>query len=102
MSSVLPSKAAWLQDRVEKFLPEENTVVTQTGERVEYKHLVIAMGLELRYDLVKGLAEALKEDPQVCLCLLGNEFYMLHLTWLSFNVILMLYFITYFSFDLKF
>ena len=67
MSSVLPSKASWLQDRVTKFLPDENTVVTGCGERVEYKNLVIAIGLELRYDLVKGLLEALKDDPQVCL-----------------------------------
>lgn len=66
MKSVLPAKAAWLQDRVEKFLPDENTVVTGSGERIEYKHLVIAIGLELRYDRVKGLLEALKEDPQVC------------------------------------
>ena len=67
MGSVLPSKASWLQDRVAKFLPDENIVVTGSGERVEYKHLVIAIGLELRYDLIKGLLEALKDDPQVCL-----------------------------------
>ena len=65
MSSVLPSKAIWLQDRVEKFIPEENVVVTASGKNIEYKHLVIAMGLELRYDSIKGLTEALKNDPQV-------------------------------------
>ena len=65
MSSVLPSKATWLRDRVEKFVPHENVVITASGERIKYKHLVIAMGLDLRYDRVKGLAEAILQDPQV-------------------------------------
>ena len=65
MSSVLPSEATWLRDRVEKFVPNENMVITASGERIEYKHLVISMGLDLRYDRVKGLPEALLQDPQV-------------------------------------
>ena len=65
MSSVLPSKATWLRDCVEKFDPDKNVVITASGERIKYKHLVIAMGLDLRYDRVKGLAEALLQDTQV-------------------------------------
>lgn len=65
MSSVLPSRAAWLRDRVTKFEPDRNTVITASGDQVEYKQLIIAIGLELRYDGVKGLSEALLEDHQV-------------------------------------
>lgn len=65
MSSVLPSRAAWLRDRVVKFEPKQNNVITASGYQMEYQHLIIAIGLELRFDEVKGLTEALLEDPQV-------------------------------------
>ena len=35
------------------------------GDRIEYKHLIIAIGLELNFEKIKGLPEALQEDPQV-------------------------------------
>lgn len=65
MSSVLPPTAAWLRDRVVKFEPDQNTLITASGDMVEYKQLIIAIGLELSFDRVKGLSEALLEDPQV-------------------------------------
>ena len=65
MSSVLPSRAVWLRDRVAKFEPDQNTVITASGDKVEYKQLIIAIGLDLRYDGVKGLPEAILKDPQV-------------------------------------
>ena len=63
--SLLPSKAAWLQDSVSKFEPDQNAVITAIGDRIEYKQLIIAIGLELQFDRIKGLPEALQEDPQV-------------------------------------
>nr|KAG5693982.1 hypothetical protein BaRGS_002280 [Batillaria attramentaria] len=33
---------------------------------IEYEYLVVAMGLQLNYNHVKGLVEALENDPMVC------------------------------------
>ena len=39
-----------------------NTVETDTGSQIKYDYLVICPGVQLRYDLIPGSAEAL-EDP---------------------------------------
>ncbi|XP_059620369.1 sulfide:quinone oxidoreductase, mitochondrial [Phlebotomus argentipes] len=59
MKETLPSLATWVQDSVMQFEPEANTVITKKGDRIEYEEMVIAVGLELRYDKVPGLVEAL-------------------------------------------
>lgn len=50
MSEVLPKKARWIKDRANKFYPEENRIVTASGEEIKYEYLVVAMGLQLDYD----------------------------------------------------
>uniref|UniRef100_A0A7G3AVM9 Sulfide:quinone oxidoreductase, mitochondrial n=1 Tax=Lutzomyia longipalpis TaxID=7200 RepID=A0A7G3AVM9_LUTLO len=67
MKETLPSLATWVHDSVAQFEPEANAVVTKTGQRIEYEQLLIAIGLELRYDRVPGLVEALAmPDGGVC------------------------------------
>jgi len=58
MNSLLPKQAKWLKDSVVSFDPNTNSLVTAGGDIVGYEYLVIAMGLELRYDKIKGLPEA--------------------------------------------
>ena len=58
MKSVLPSKAKWLQDSVTKFEPTKNQLFTANGDVINYDWLVVATGLQLRYDKIKGLPEA--------------------------------------------
>ena len=58
MDSLLPKAASWLKDSVASFEPEHNRLVTESGDVVNYDFLVVAMGLELRYDKIKGLPEA--------------------------------------------
>uniref|UniRef100_A0A914WL91 FAD/NAD(P)-binding domain-containing protein n=1 Tax=Plectus sambesii TaxID=2011161 RepID=A0A914WL91_9BILA len=64
-ASVLNNKCIWIKDKVGQFSPEKNTVVTESGREIEYDFLVIAAGLQLRYDMIKGLPEAF-ETPGVC------------------------------------
>lgn len=52
MSQVLPSKAHWIKDRAIKFNPEENGLVTESGDEISYEYLIIAMGLQLDYNAV--------------------------------------------------
>lgn len=53
MSEVLPKKAKWIKDRASQFFPEENRLVTASGDEITYEYLVLAMGLQLDYDKVK-------------------------------------------------
>ena len=77
MSEVLPKKAEWIKDKVTTFDPENNRVVTEEGHEIDYEFLVVAMGLQLDYDKVKGLNDAL-ETPGV-----GSNYSVKHVskTW---------------------
>nr|CAH0111032.1 unnamed protein product [Daphnia galeata] len=65
MSQVLPKNARWIKERATTFFPEENRLVTASGEEINYEYLVIAMGLQLDYNKIKGLPEAFN-TPGVC------------------------------------
>ena len=58
MESLLPSAAKWIKDGVASFQPSENSLVVEGGDRITYDFLVVAVGLRLRYDKIKGLPEA--------------------------------------------
>jgi len=64
MAKVLPGGADWLRDRVVRFHPNDNTVFTENGDEIQYEYLVVAVGLQLNYHLIKGLPEAF-ETPGV-------------------------------------
>ncbi|KXJ81652.1 hypothetical protein RP20_CCG018303 [Aedes albopictus] len=54
MSKVLPTLAKWVKDSAVKFEPENNTVYTANGD-----FLLVATGLQLNYDKIPGLVDAL-------------------------------------------
>jgi sulfide:quinone oxidoreductase len=58
----LPSKAHWLQEAVQRVDPDSNCVELASGERVQYRWLVVAPGLELNWQGIEGLQEALGSD----------------------------------------
>lgn len=65
--SVLPDGVVWIQDRVTGFRPEDNTVTVSNGDTVGYDYMVVSMGLQLNFDRIAGLREALDEpDGGVC------------------------------------
>ncbi|VDM55597.1 unnamed protein product [Angiostrongylus costaricensis] len=64
----------WIHDRVKKFDPKRNAVKLSNGDEVTYDYMILATGVQLRWDmvrfhekqaLVKGLPEAL-DTPGVC------------------------------------
>ncbi|XP_075218380.1 sulfide quinone oxidoreductase [Lycorma delicatula] len=67
MSKVLPSGARWVKDSVYEFEPENNTIHTKLGASISYNYLLVALGLQLRFDLIPGLEEALT-DPESGVC----------------------------------
>lgn len=59
MEKVLPKKADWINNFCTTFDPDNNKVVTDDGEEISYNYLVIGMGMQLNYDKVPGLLDAL-------------------------------------------
>lgn len=58
-ADVMPRGVEWIRDAVTDILPGENAVVLAGGGRVTYDHLVVCPGLQLDWDAVPGLAEAM-------------------------------------------
>ena len=58
-AAVTPRGVRWIQDRVAELDPDTRTVTTEAGARIGYDILVVCPGIELAWDLVPGLAEAM-------------------------------------------
>lgn len=65
MVNVLPQNCDWIQDKVVTFDPEGCSVTTRNGSKISYEYLVVAMGLQLDFDKVTGLVDAIQSDPMV-------------------------------------
>jgi len=53
----------WLQQRVSKVDPDNNTLYVEDNESpMTYDYLVMCSGVELRYDLIEGSSEALDDS----------------------------------------
>ena len=63
----IPAGCNWVKDAVASFDPEQNTVVTKSGESITYDYLVVAAGLQLDWDKIPGLRESVgKPGTGVC------------------------------------
>lgn len=58
MAEVMPNGATWIQDAAASFDPENNTVTTQNGDTYGYDYLVMAAGIQIDWDGIPGLADA--------------------------------------------
>lgn len=61
-STVIPKKATWIHDAVETFEPEHNYLVTQKGHKISYDFLVVAAGIQINWDAIKGLKESIGKN----------------------------------------
>lgn len=59
MASVMPKKANWIKEYADRFLPEENKVITSGGKEYTYDYLVVCPGIKIDPSLVEGLPEAM-------------------------------------------
>lgn len=59
---LLPNKVDWLKGKVVSFAPRGNYVQLSDGANVHYQHLVIAVGLQLNWNAIEGLPEALGKN----------------------------------------
>ncbi|MGZ4402576.1 MAG: FAD-dependent oxidoreductase [Gaiellaceae bacterium] len=57
--SQIPRGVTWLRDAATAFRPEENVVLTARGEALSYDVLVVCPGIQLDWNAVAGLPDAL-------------------------------------------
>lgn len=58
-ADLVPAGVAWIRDAVTALEPSERLVRTESGARIHYDALVLCPGIELAWDLVPGLSEAM-------------------------------------------
>ncbi|XP_069316517.1 sulfide:quinone oxidoreductase, mitochondrial [Eulemur rufifrons] len=56
-ASVIPSGVEWIQARVVELNPDKDCIRTDNGTEISYKYLIIALGIQLDYEKIKGLPE---------------------------------------------
>ncbi|KAF9166749.1 hypothetical protein DFQ26_006962 [Actinomortierella ambigua] len=62
MKDVMPRKAQWIKEAVATFAPEENKVTLGNGETISYDYLVVAAGIQVNWDKIKNLPQALGKN----------------------------------------
>lgn len=58
-ADVMPKKVKWIKQKVVSFQPEANTIVLDNNEAVGYQYLIVAPGIQLNWNEIKGLKETL-------------------------------------------
>lgn len=61
-AGVIPRDVEWIRDRAVEIDPESRVVATAGGLRVGYDFLVVAPGIQIDWDGIPGLEEALETD----------------------------------------
>uniref|UniRef100_UPI0037D9D76F FAD-dependent oxidoreductase n=1 Tax=Vulcanococcus sp. TaxID=2856995 RepID=UPI0037D9D76F len=58
-ADLIPAGVTWIREAVAGFDPDSNSVSTSAGQTLTYDALVVATGLKLNWDAIKGLPDAL-------------------------------------------
>ncbi|KAM7010667.1 sulfide:quinone oxidoreductase, mitochondrial [Passerculus sandwichensis] len=58
--SLIPSGVEWIKSQVTALNPDKNYVCLENDIKVSYKYLIIALGISLHYEKIKGLPEGFK------------------------------------------
>ena len=61
-ASVMPQNVTWIKEAAAYFDPEKNTVITASGNVYSYDYLIVAPGIQLNWDAVKGLRETIGKN----------------------------------------
>nr|XP_033776760.1 sulfide:quinone oxidoreductase, mitochondrial isoform X1 [Geotrypetes seraphini]XP_033776762.1 sulfide:quinone oxidoreductase, mitochondrial isoform X1 [Geotrypetes seraphini]XP_033776763.1 sulfide:quinone oxidoreductase, mitochondrial isoform X1 [Geotrypetes seraphini] len=59
-ASVIPSGVKWIKSAVQGFEPDKNRIRIGDDKEISYKYLIIALGIKLQYEKIKGLPEGFK------------------------------------------
>ena len=62
----IPAGVEWLQECVESFDPDGNTVTTASGGTIAYDYLVVCPGLQLNWSAITGLSKEVVGSNGIC------------------------------------
>jgi len=62
MEDLIPTRTSWIKLAVSAFHPAENEVELDDGSRIGYQQLIVAPGLKLNLDAIKGFRESLGKN----------------------------------------
>lgn len=66
MKDFIPDGCTWIQDFVTTFSPESNSLETKSSGSISYDYLIVAPGIHVNWDGIKGLKEAMSQpNPNV-------------------------------------
>lgn len=58
-AEVMPEKVKWIKQKVVSFQPESNSITLDNQETIGYQYLIVAPGIQINWDAIKGLKESL-------------------------------------------
>jgi len=61
-ADLIPAGVTWIRESVTEFMPEANQVKTAEGNTFAYDYLVVAPGIQIDWDGIKGLKQTLGRD----------------------------------------
>ncbi|AMS22681.1 pyridine nucleotide-disulfide oxidoreductase [Pseudomonas synxantha] len=59
LADVLPNGVSWVQAAVSELLPDEQTLVLDSGQRLTWNNLIVCPGLRLAWEKIEGLQDTL-------------------------------------------
>ncbi len=61
-ADVMPKNVKWMKQKVVLFLPEINKILLDNNESVSYQFLIVAPGIQLNWNEIKGLKQTLGKN----------------------------------------
>lgn len=58
-ADVMPPQATWIKDSVTELDPDNNQLKTAAGKQISYDWLVMAAGIQINWEAIKGLKETI-------------------------------------------
>lgn len=61
-AEVMPEGVHWIKEAVVSFQPEQNAITLNSGTQINYDYLIVAPGIQLNWNEIKGLEENLGKN----------------------------------------
>ncbi|KEY64169.1 hypothetical protein S7711_03463 [Stachybotrys chartarum IBT 7711] len=73
LAKLINPKLKFHNDGVATFSPGNNSVTLRSGDKVTYEQLIVAPGIHIKYDSIKGLPEALADEAGLVSTIYGYD-----------------------------
>lgn len=74
LKDLINPKLRFYNDEVGGFKPEENYVTLGNGDKLGYEQLIVAPGIRVEYESIRGLEEALKDPSAPVSCIYSYDY----------------------------